>query len=442
MRWQEPGTGSFFTRQLADVEYSTNVSFYAYLISLLALVSAPLHAVASSNNYSIWSVAVRGDVRSVGMAGATTGLADDYFGAVENPAGPAFTLDDFDVQINSANIHDRVQMDSGTSFTNFTTGIALPLDGMGTSFGYSIPFEGTGVAGEEIRLREYRLTFSMLFFKNRLSLGAGVAMATLELPLQTINKVRSTFGVLYRFPKRIFIGASFSPSSVFGPDFQGRNFSLPLLASVGTSWIPNRSFRAGLSLRWIGAESNVFRFHTPDEAVGTSPATQIHMGAAYEFMSFKNIYANLFCGSYLETTRSTVGSRLHSTAGLEIQPWFINLSAGIDTSTGYRNYQYAVGVDVGEVLRKFHLYPNEVPAPPAGMFARPFEVSDDWLPTQIQDHPEEAFQTINAELEDFTRIGKKPEIPPKKTVKKKPREKPLKKKPAKKPALPPKSDAQ
>ena len=295
-------------------------------------------------------------------------------------------------------------MNSGSGFSNLATGIAVPLNGFGTSLGYDIPFDSVSASGEEIRLKEYRVTFSALLLSDHLSLGIGLAQSQLVLPDQTINRLRATVGGLYRFPKRIFIGASFAPGSTFGTDHTGRTFTLPDQAALGVSWIPNRVFRGSLCARWVAAESDVFSFHSPQQAVGLASASQLHLGLVYQFLEFKHFYTNLFAGSYLENSRSSDASRFHYTGGIEFQPWFLNLSLGADSAPGYRNFIFAVGADVGEILHIFNLYPKDVPPPSAGIFPRPFEVTDDWLPTQLQDHPEESFQRIDPELDDFRRV--------------------------------------
>jgi len=344
---------------------------------------------------------VRGNNRTIGMAGAMTGLADNYFGSIDNPAGTALTEPSIDLQIVNSQIEDQFLSNPQTYISSYALGVAIPFDTWGLSFGYSLPFRAISPAGEELSLKELRVTASKTLFESRLSLGIGIAPSLLEQNQGTFFQLRTTWGALYRFPKRVLLGLSFSPSSGFGPDPIGRRFSIPSQVGLGTSWIPNRSFRVAMSIRWIEAEQDLYLFHIPTQPMGTAGAYQAHLGFAYRFLSLKGVAARLFAGAYVENKRMTDPYRVHSTSGIEVLPWFLNIAAGLDIAQDYKNVMFSFGVDVGDLLRRFKILPRNVQAPPAGVFPNPIEINDDWLPTKIQDHPENAFQTIGPELQDF-----------------------------------------
>src|SRR3712207_1459257 len=58
------------------------------------------------HGYSGWSTTIRGDIRTIGMSGAVTGLADSFIASGENPAGLAMTLDKVAAQITGNRIYD------------------------------------------------------------------------------------------------------------------------------------------------------------------------------------------------------------------------------------------------------------------------------------------------------------------------------------------------
>ncbi len=372
-------------------------------LTVAALAAAPTFAYGAPAAYSLYSGTIRGDVRIVGMGGATTALPDDYFGAVNNPAGPALTLKGIDLQLTGSGIEDHLQTNPGTSVTAVTTGVAMLFSDFGASIGTAVPFEAISPSLEDIYLREYRPTISAAFFDHRLAIGFGLAFEVLNETESSLSGLRTSFGALYRFPKRILVGLSYSPSLLMGPDAQGRYFSLPHDASIGVAWIPNRSFRGGVALHWLAAEQDTVRFHDPSEIVGATPAMQVHAGFSYELLSFRKTEALVYSGTYLESTRSVEGSRLHYTAGFELTPWLLDASVGLDVASGYRNIMGSIGLNVAAILRGVHVMPASVPPPPAGALPRPFEVSDDWLPEQLMDSPDDAFKAIGPELDDYRR---------------------------------------
>src|SRR5262249_25463602 len=157
-------------------------------------------------------------------------------------------------------------------------------------------------SGEKIDLKEYRFSVAGSFLGDRLALGVSLAPNVLRVNDESFTVVRAGFGALYRFPRRLFVGASYAPASTFGPDRIQRPFRFPHDLSAGAGWMPNRFFRAALRLRAIAPEeSETFSFHDPTERVGAGWAGQLHAGLDYSFLSTKRFQARLFVGSYLES---------------------------------------------------------------------------------------------------------------------------------------------
>ena len=371
------------------------------------LVSGPLIPNEAKAAYSLWSGAVRGNTQNVGMAGALTGLADDYYGSVINPAGSAMTLRQMELDLTHSNISDQLLLTPGQNFSGQTVGIAIPLDKMGLSIGFTTPFLATHDIGEQVILRDYRFTLSKSFLENHLSLGIGIALDEAHLNSESITQVGSTFGILYRLPNRIFLGSSLNTPLLLGP-FQGdRLFSLPLTATVGLGWMPNRLFRAAISAEWISTELNSFSFHQPDQQVGQSPALQIHLGASYEFLYIKNIRSKIDTGTYLEALRTSNSYRPHYTVGLTIQPWFVNLVMTLDIANKYHNTLFNLGIDVENLFRLLKLIPKKISNPPSGFLPAPLENNEDWMSEKIQDHPERDFHAIQPNAELYEKVFEK-----------------------------------
>lgn len=337
------------------------------------------------------------------MGGPITALADDYTGAFDNPAGSALTLGGLDLTISSASIEDDLHMLPGQRLNYYMGGLAIPFEGYGISGGYSTPFSSVSPGEEKIDYVEYRIALSKTFLQKRLSIGFGAGWGTLKTTERNATVPRFIFGGLYRFPKRIMLGLSYTPGSVFDPDSQGRGFSVPHQISLGVGWIPNRFLRGGLSLRAVAPESNVYSFHWPDLEVGKDWVYQPHFGADYHFLHLKKIKGRVFAGAYIESRRGVGESRFHYTTGTELQLWFLKVGIALDKGVGYQNVSLGFGLDVGEVLRKLQMLPPEAPILTGGLFPSPFEISDDWLPTQLQDNPEDAFQSIGTDVDDVKR---------------------------------------
>ncbi len=378
--------------------------FWVIVFCICEVVILPFQAEAS---YSLWSGSVRGNTQNVGMAGALTGLADDYYGAVVNPAGTSLTLNGIEVDLTRSTISDQLNMSNEQVFTTTTAGAAVPLDKMGFSVGSTTPFFAADNRGDEVYLRDYRFSFSRSFLKNHLSFGLGVALDQVQFNSESITQVGYTLGALYRFPNRYYLGATFNTPLLFGP-FQGNQlFNLPASATLGLGWIPNRLFRAALSIEWIDAESNVFDFRQPTQRVGQSSSFQFHLGASYSFLDLQNMKATLTSGTYLESVRSSNSYRPHFTIGLAVQPWFLNLVLTLDLASQYENRLFNIGLDLKNLLQQAKLLPREVQAPPSGVLPQPFVTNEDWMPTKIQDHPESDFHVIQANPESCLKAIKK-----------------------------------
>jgi hypothetical protein len=86
-------------------------------------------------------------------------------------------------------------------------------------------------------------------------------------------------------------------------------------------------------------------------------------------------------GSYYETSRlSGYGDRAHLTTGLDVNPFFVNLSVGFDLASDYRNYMMGIGIDIVRTLRFFDIIPEDPTPHYDGTLPCPVEISADGLP--------------------------------------------------------------
>src|SRR4051812_35982784 len=78
----------------------------AFFESTFTFAIDTLPYATRTHSYNGWSTTPQGDLRTVGMAGATIGLADSFMAASGNPAGLAMTLKDGDSTFSSNSFQD------------------------------------------------------------------------------------------------------------------------------------------------------------------------------------------------------------------------------------------------------------------------------------------------------------------------------------------------
>ena len=354
------------------------------------------------DRYSIFTSGVLGGTKNLGMSGAMTGLADNYSGALDNPAGPAMTLERSEFAGVVGQLSSSLLNDPQSKYVYGELGASTPLTwGGGVTLNDVFSFSAKDPSGEVISVRSYALTLSQRFLDNRLSIGVAPLLGIVSTQSQHMKSLNWRLGVLYRFPHQIFLGASYRFPQSYQPDSKNRIFTTPGVFSLGASWMVNRFFRAAFSLKAIGNEDQTFMIHLPQEQVGRSLSLQYHLGIDYQFISFKGLDAYLYAGTYSENTRSSLGSRQHYTWGVEVLPLFFQLSAAQDVGPQYQNTILKISFNLGFILENLPIYPPSVKGPSGGVLPNPIKRSEDWLMTHVQDHPEDSFQVIDPEVSDF-----------------------------------------
>lgn len=344
---------------------------------------------------------VRGDIRTVGMAGASVGLGDSFIAAQQNPAGLALTLFSADAKITSNRVQDAlIQGELSSLLVTFNSGIAWAPYPWGFSLGVVAPYtEGKefaqGLAANSIR--EVRFSIARNFFSNRFSLGASAIVGQSELIVG--SKGYSTFapgaavGLQIQFPHRFLFGISATtPMRYAGaPDADSgaitsffRDTGVPMRGGIGLGWIPNRYFRLGVTAMIYGPQSGGALLRSETDLISENWTAQPHVGASYLWIDYKEFRSVFSAGTYLENPR-IIGSSLrpHITAGLEVIPWVLVAATGVDIAPGYLNFLLGFGVDLVRVFEKLELIPERYFPPRGGFLPAIAHLSDEGLPRPL-----------------------------------------------------------
>jgi hypothetical protein len=384
---------------------------------LLALLALPgvagaqptLPYTARRLSFSGLTTTVQGDIRTVGMGGATVGLADTFIAALDNPAGLAMTVGVGDIHYATNDIHDQHVQSFDTASSPDSVGLALGLYPWAVSLGYLSHYDEEStyrlqsLLGNPIALRvttrELVLSAARVFFHNRLSIGAGLilgqAVREMASPLLKLDRSYASYtagvtvGVTVQLPRRLLFGASFSSPLHYGGAVSERTLPIPGFfqpvevpwrVSLGLGFIPNRFFRADLTLHLFTATPRTALVRDEAALVGQRVTLQPRLGVAYVFADFKELKSTLFAGLYFESSRiAGTGDRLHGTLGVEARIWIITVGGGIDFAGGYRNLLVSVGADVFGILARLDVIPKFWTPPSNRMFPHPFKFADDGL---------------------------------------------------------------
>ena len=366
--------------------------------------------------YSGYSGGVRGDARTVGMAGATVGLADTFVAAGDNPAGLALALSLGDTHASTNRIHDGQLQDTRAAIQASSLGAALAIDRFGLSLGltniwdegqfYRIGADPTPQWIESY-VREYRIGGAYRLH-DRLSLGAQLRFASLiqglgpeegadANPTATDSALGLGLGMLYRLPKqRILLGASWSssirmdasgavPSTFSALPGYAQPVLVPSRFSIGAGYVPNRLLRADFTIQRVEATPGAALLGDQSRSAGSKPTIEPHLGFAYTFADFKPIRGLFFGGTYLQPSRiQDQPARLHVTFGAELKWSFLNFGLGLDRASSYDNYLASVGVDPFRVMELLDFIPRSTPPEPRGFLANPWHESDEGLAPHLR----------------------------------------------------------
>ena len=393
-----------------------NTSNYPY--SIMALLSALFQPCAAhadtlfpysvrTKDYSGWTGSTLGDTNTTGMAGATTALPSSISAAEANPAGFAMETGSISAQINRTSITDKRLQPDGESIDGSQWGFAVSPPPWGFSLAYYSPMTESGtylspntghVLKTEVSLKEFRFTAARALLDDRLAVGLSLeaVKAVRELGEFSYNAFAFSYkiGALYRLQDHVVMGASYSPplkiDAVDNPiqqnELPGFNRAVlrPSQLTAGVGWVPNRFFKIGASLSYIGSSSDTALLSNESIGLGTQASWIPRLGASYVLAEFSNFKMEFASGLYYVTSRTPgFPDRLHATTGLEANPYFVNLGVGFDLSKDYKNIMIGVGIDLVRTLRTFKIIPSDPTPPLQGYFPRMTQVSADGLPPQM-----------------------------------------------------------
>ncbi len=374
-----------------------------------------------TRDFSSWTPSTRGDINTIGMAGATVATPISISAAEGNPAGYGMLTGSISAQINKISLGDTRLQRSGEPIDSSQWGLGVSPSHQGYSLSYYSPQTESGTYASpntgdtvktEVSLKELRLTTARAFFDDHLALGISLELlkAVRELNSASSNAYGLSYqvGALYRLPYHILLGGSFSPqarvSPASNPDSQNimpgfnRAVVRPLLATGGAGWIPNRFFKIGASLTYAGATDNTALLADQTVITGATATWVPRLGASYVVAEYTNFKVEGALGSYYDSSRlSDSSNRVHVTAGLEANPYFINLGTGIDIADGYKNIMLSVGIDIVRTARAFDIIPKD-PVPAINKrWPDAFTILPDGLPEGLTRGEERKFGSTNVQ---------------------------------------------
>ncbi len=366
-----------------------------------------------TNRFNDWGTTLLyGDIRTVGMAGATLGIADSFGASLNNPAGLAMVLGNADLHLTTNEIHNRNVQETSISTSDF--GLAVNLYPWGFSFGSTLPsVEGQTYAldsapdvplGPLVTIREFQLSAARVFFENKVAFGLSMIWGQAQNRLTLVNSNSSVstnastlgavlgtsiqithhllLGVSYRFPMHYSMNTQDNPTPSL-PDLL-QSIDSAQRAGFGLGWMPNRFFKADFSIFVVGRTDQVALLKDDSLKVGQSVSVQPRLGVAYTFLDYPELTSSIYAGTYFEPARiQDTPDRLHGTMGFNLNPWILTFGMGFDLSYKYHNYLFGIGIDVIRTMEKLDLIPK-LPRPrPAGFAPNIAHISHEGLPRPL-----------------------------------------------------------
>lgn len=344
-----------------------------------------------SRPYSGWTAVVKGDNNTIGMAGATVALPNSIAAMDSNPAGFAMNLGGLAAQLNSFTLKDPEMNRGADNITEYQWGLGTSVPPWGFGISYYSP-SSEHVANSEVSVRQLKISAAYLV-SNRASVGLSLeydkGIRRFDGNDFSSNHISFQVGALYKLEDHWVIGASFTPAIDIAPSHEEYGIStfgfnqtirIPSLTSVGLGFMPNRFFKAGATLVFVGGTSDTALLYDQSLAYGQNFTLQPRIGASYILAEYNFLKIELALGTYFEVSRvQGQGNRTHGTFGLDINPYFINTGIGTDIAAKYRNWSISVGIDIVRTLRTFDIIPKDTVPAIEGTFPPIFKVNSDGL---------------------------------------------------------------
>lgn len=340
----------------------------AIVCILLPLLSA--HCFAQTRTaFGTYGLYPQGSTRVLAMGGAFAASSDDASGIFINPAGSAFSKDQFDIANGENRVINKEEDWDGDSrpdglpyFTRYTSGFirigSLAIGG-GISSPYELDYDNGGLASQSfhINLTNSFATVAWRIFK---SLSIGVILFDEKVEYKIVDKTTDSkttsedmlkyygYGLVFQPSPRVSIGLSHIPRRRYTIDES-------LNSTTFTQWfydalIPSKttfgiSFLVNTKLKW-SIDADIFG--KPDDEVRIPGSFLLgdtfkkksfmvpHGGFEYFVVRHKHMEFVWRGGGYNEPARiENLNSRWHFTMGVEYRMSAFSFSAAYDQAADF-----------------------------------------------------------------------------------------------------------
>jgi len=371
-------------------------------LSLLCLSFFPFALNPTHAAILVWRPAAQGSIENLASGGNRSGLPADAFSLFQNPAGSSLTLNGLDLSVSrnqawdpslavSGNTDPQTTQNPSKGF--WTTALGGKVGDFGFSLGSWTPFKGY-INNQSLSLRENQFGGSYWLQDLKTSIGFSIHQRSAiwedineAIFIQSDHQWSWGMGTLTLLPERWFVGAHFQPETRISSQSE---LQTPGRLSLGIGTWPNRYFRAHCG--------SMVYFATGLNGARIQPSC----GASYQAFELKATRGWFHAGSYFEPAMGAQAlNRLHLTAGFDIHFSFLIFASGIDIANNITSGSFSIGINIDRLGKALGYLPQGLTPPPAGILPAMTHFEDDWMPTHLQMHPEDALQEIAPDLENF-----------------------------------------
>jgi hypothetical protein len=343
------------------------------LIFLLTSLGACAPSAAYASGLRGEAPTVIGDARYLGLAGSALSVSDSVMSAIENPANAAPGNWTLSTDRSKAQVTDSRMNGDGANRSVENVGVLGSSRKFGLYVGHREPSQESDLAGNQMSVQETSYGAAANLSK-RLAVGAAYlnASATASGPLAE--------GIADQHGWGWMVGANlkhgdFISSVAFRPKIQITNAALaPPMDRVELPWRLHLGSSLALSETWnlhgglvvFGSQQDSIPLSAPGSTAGRSITLQPRLGLEWKMITEDFWALSSFIGTYSEPGRAeNSNNRIHTTGGAALKLWAGRTSLALDRAPEYRNFQFNVGLDVLDLVRRLKIIPlppeDEVP---------------------------------------------------------------------------------